>query len=424
MAELPATFRPYNSEPMPNLNVETLFIVGAGFSHHAGLPLTSGFTEALLEARAFTGGPSRLIVEFLEEFIHDAFGHFRKANAKYWPDMEDIFTCVDLSANSGHHLSETFSPADLRTVRRAMLSRIIRMLDEKYKLGRRAKAIDWRRLEEFFWDFSRERVGFISMNWDTVIERKLALTRADLSLDYCCDALPAEIPNLPDPADFSSHRKFMKAVQQGQTISVAALPLNRKQVENSTPVVKIHGSANWLYCDNCRQLFWFHPDQTARIADQLIKVDDRVRMHGFLRKKRSTVPDSPLDILRQTPVRCLCSRNVSLGTRIATFSYRKALDFPMFQRSWLAAEELLRAAKRWVFIGYSLPAADYEFKYLLKRTQLSRSHEPEFIIISGGAKKDLRRTYANYQRFFGRSVKKSSFFDSGLKREAILAAHG
>jgi hypothetical protein len=409
---------------MSNLSIETLFIVGAGFSHHAGLPLTSSFTEALLEARDFTGGPSRLIVEFLGDFIHDAFGHFRKAKAKYWPDLEDIFTCVDLSANTGHYLSGTFSPQDLRTVRRAMLSRIIRMLDHKYELGRRRKSIEWRRLEEFFWDFSTERVGFISMNWDTVIARKLGMTRADLSPDYCCDALPAEIPNLPDRAEFSSHNKFIKAVEQGQTIAVAALPLNRKQVENTTPVVKIHGSANWLYCDNCRQLFWFHPEQTARIADQLIRTDDRVRMQAFLRKRRHVVPSSASEIVRQTPVKCFCSSNVPLGTRIATFSYRKALDFPMFQRSWLAAEELLRAARRWVFIGYSLPAADYEFKYLLKRTQLSRSQEPEFIIISGGGKEDLRRTYDNYQRFFGRSVRKASFFDSGLTREAILAAHG
>lgn len=96
----------------------------------------------------------------------------------------------------------------------------------------------------------------------------------------------------------------------------------------------------------------------------------------------------------------------------------------MLQKSWFAAEEILRAANRWVFIGYSLPAADYEFKYLLKRTQLSRSYEPQFIIISGGTKKDVRRTYDNYQRFFGRAVKKSHFFDSGLTREAIVAARG
>jgi len=87
-----------------NPNVETVYIVGAGFSHHAGLPLTSGFREAILEAREFRGGLSRVMVEFLTEFIRDVSDHPTTAGAKDWPELEDVLTCVDLSANSGHHL--------------------------------------------------------------------------------------------------------------------------------------------------------------------------------------------------------------------------------------------------------------------------------------------------------------------------------
>ena len=36
----------------------------------------------------------------------------------------------------------------------------------------------------------------------------------------------------------------------------------------------------------------------------------------------------------------------------------------MFQKSWFSAEKLLLAAENWIFISYSLPAADFEFKYL------------------------------------------------------------
>ena len=35
----------------------------------------------------------------------------------------------------------------------------------------------------------------------------------------------------------------------------------------------------------------------------------------------------------------------------------------MFQKSWFSAERLLRNAKNWIFIGYSLPAADFEFTF-------------------------------------------------------------
>lgn len=375
----------------------------------------------MLEAREFGRGPSRIMVDFLSRFIHDAFDHSTRASAKRWPDLEDVFTCVDLAANSGHYLGSSFSPADLRTVRRAMLSRIIRMLDQKYEGARKKKGPDWRRLDDFFARIDSESVGFISMNWDTVIERKLQLTRSKLVVDYGCDALPASIPDAPNSDDYYHATKaFAKELQRRQIIAVVP-PKEPEGTDKVTPLVKIHGSANWLYCDSCRQLYWFHPDQCKRIADQLIREDDLRRIGRFLARRKRSVEATIDDLNERIRAKCPCSGSVPLGTRIATFSYRKALDFPMFQKSWFAAEELLRSADKWVFIGYSLPAADYEFKYLLKRTQLCRARKPEFVVVSGGSKRDVRRTYDNYRKFFGRSIKKLRFFSSGLTQESVDA---
>lgn len=405
---------------VPNLSIETVYIVGAGFSHHAGLPLTSTFTEAILEARQFSGGSSRLMVEFLSRFIREAFDHSTRAGAKHWPELEDVFTCIDLSANSGHHLGSTFASADLRTVRRAMLCRIIRMLDQKYEAGRRRKGPEWKKLDDFFWQIHPQHTGFISMNWDTVIERRLAATQHPL-IDYCCDALHAGIPEPPELETYSSMKKYLKQIEKGQVVTLAALPIERKRMETSTPIIKIHGSTNWLYCDNCRQLFWLSPTESGTIANQIIRREDISRIMTVLPKKRKIVEYAMLRQQQHPEVRCLCSEKVALGTRIATFSYRKALDFPMFQKSWLAAEDLLRFARRWVFVGYSLPAADYEFKYLLKRTQLSRVKQPEFVVITGGSESDARRTLDNYRKFFGRAVDDSICFSDGLTPDAVAA---
>ena len=400
--------------------VETVFVVGAGFSSYAGLPLTSGFTEAILEARELGRGPSRLIVDFLTTFIHDAFDHSRTASAKHWPELEDVFTCIDLSANTGHHLSCSFAPADLRTVRRALLSRIIRMLDQRYKLARKNKDANWRKLEAFFWHVAEASAGFISMNWDTVIERQLDATQSGFVVDYSCDALPAKTSELPDREDFSSKRSYLKALRASKAVSLETPPRSGEEATRIIPIVKIHGSINWLYCDNCRRLFYFSPGMAHRIADQLLSANDLARIGTFLQPKKGAQDETPRS--QQQPLYCLCSTEVALGTRIATFSYRKALDFPMFQKSWFAAEELLRSAKRWVFIGYSLPPADYEFKYLLKRIQLSRTVKPEFIVITGGSRRDISRTYDNYQKFFGRSIrKKTTFFSAGLSQDALAA---
>jgi hypothetical protein len=50
--------------------------------------------------------------------------------------IKDIFTCIDLSANTGHHLGPKYSPADLRSVRRGLIVRIIRMTSYLIALGR------------------------------------------------------------------------------------------------------------------------------------------------------------------------------------------------------------------------------------------------------------------------------------------------
>lgn len=368
-------------------SIKTVYIVGAGFSSYAGLPLTAGFTDAILAARDFGGGPSKLIVDYMSRFIRETFNHSTIATADKWPDLEDIFTCVDLAANSGHHLGSSFKPSDLRTVRRTILSRIIRMLDQRYAKGRRKKGTDWFTLDKFFSTLNLDETGFISMNWDSVVERKLQMRLGGPFIDYKCDALSAAIPDLPDEVDLLSHVRYLKALKKYDGTIQLGKELSEEDKRKCVPLIKIHGSINWLYCDNCRRLFWCHPDQVPRIANQLITSDDLNRMVHMLGKSALKKQATILKLRQTPPVLCFCSDDVVLGARLATFSYRKALEFPMFQKSWFAAEELLRGAEEWVFIGYSLPAADFEFKYLLKRTQLSREKPPLIKLVTGGGTK-------------------------------------
>jgi hypothetical protein len=93
----------------------------------------------------------------------------------------------------------------------------------------------------------------------------------------------------------------------------------------------------------------------------------------------------------------------------------------MYESSWAAAEQLLRDSKTWIFVGYSLPAADYEFKHLLKRVQLSRRHLPHIVVITGGDAAGFTRS--NYQKFFGPQLRHSNgtYFGPGLDAPATRA---
>lgn len=222
------------------------------------------------------------------------------------------------------------------------------------------------------------------MNWDTVIEEGLQRTQRLTSIDYGCDAKRARF----EPSG-------IKLAPATSTIPVR--------------ILKPHGSANWLYCDACRQVFWFPATMTLRIAAQLFRRTDWDVVQNFTKKRYP---------YWHRKYNCPACGASALGTRFATFSFRKALDFPMHESSWRSAEHLLQAARTWVFIGYSLPAADYEFKHLLKRVQLSRREEPAIVVITGGRR--ANETVLNYQKFFGPQIKANNVsFKDGLRNDAI-----
>lgn len=370
----------------PDDQIEHLFVVGAGFSYHAGLPLASNFTEELLDLTKLKAlGPSSLTVRLVTKFVGQTFDH--GTAAKFWPHLEDIFTCIDLSANTGHHLGPTYSPSYLRTVRRALIVRIIRMLSIAYTKGKKQAGPHWKILERFLSIVEPQRCAFLSMNWDTVIEEGLKRTQGVSVRDYGCNAKYAEFAN-------------------------SRIQLPAESLEPSIQVLKPHGSINWLYCDACRQVFYFPAGSRSsqKIADQLFRNSD----WNILRELTGKTYKTPGPTLK-----CPVCKASALGTRLATFSYRKALDFPMHEDSWRSAERLLRQARTWIFVGYSMPAADYEFKHLLKRVQLSRVAAPKLVLITGGG--DADRTRQNYQKFFGRKISSSSpaFFKHGLNTDAI-----
>lgn len=365
-------------------NPGNLLIVGAGFSANAGLPLANGFTRNLLNLRKLKlDGPSAQQVRFIRGFVDQIFGEGVERSADEWPELEDIFTLVDLSANSGHHLGKDYAASDLRVVRRAMLVRMIRMLSQSYSRGRKLAGPSWKTLEKLFETFETTSTAVLSMNWDTVFERGIARTQSIRNVDYGCHAVAVSF--------------------EGENLIKKGLG------GDSLRILKPHGSVNWLYCDACRETFWLSPKATEQVAQTLFRKSDWA---AVLRGSRVSQPA----VL--TP-ECPHCEAQSLGTRFATFSYRKALDFPMHAASWRTAEEYLKTAVDWVFIGYSMPPADFEFKHLLKRVQLTEKNRPNITVITGGEKTAATETIARFKRFFGDVDGKRSFFINGLDDAAM-----
>lgn len=235
-----------------------------------------------------------------------------------------------------------------------------------------------------------KKTAVISMNWDTVIESGVSSKQDILSFDYGFESAPLEW-------DQNSGELSTRRLPKGKVLHI----------------VKPHGSINWLYCDCCRRSFWLDPSDYDVNAEIVVSDADwkRIDPDGTRASSNSvsrTCPD--------------CDRD-SLGMRLATFSYKKALDAPMHVGSWIAAEKHLRDATHWVFFGYSLPDADYEFKFMLKRIQLAKKSPPLITVITiapkGEEKKDP--TLMRFRGFFGPAGSSSlqKHFTTGLSDSAM-----
>ncbi len=265
------------------------------------------------------------------------------------------------------------------------------MLRSKYSDAKTERDEQWQTLERFFTRLNVQKSAFLSMNWDSVIEEGTAEAQGPIKFDYGCDAQPAEF--------------LLKTI----------IELRLDPDLRSVTLIKPHGSVNWLYCDTCRRLYWFPAHRTERIAAELFTARDWDIIEGITNERFGR---------RVSSHACPVCGSYALATRLATFSYRKALDFPMHQASWLSAERLLRDARNWIFIGYSLPAADYEFKYLLKNVERARaSDRPYIVVISGGDAEATKAAHDHYYRFFGRRIskKEGTYFDEGLSAAAFTA---
>jgi NAD-dependent SIR2 family protein deacetylase len=356
-------------------NDRNVFIVGAGFSANAGLPLQAGFTKLFLSAEDFTKGMSRHLMSDLKEFANQTFGFDNNQPIDLYPALEDLFTTLDLSANTGHHLGRKYSPASLRRLRRMLLSRIILMLNSSYLEGKKKVPPERQALLEFLKKVPYEQSEFISLNWDVVLEGCLEELGVAVSPSYSREIDPV-------------------------TVTERGLQM-RRYIGKKLRVAKMHGSINWLYCDCCRRTFSTPLDQVTRLARQVLHADEAEAIYG---------PGPP----RLHCLRC----KVDLGVRLATFSYQKALRTPMFESSWMQAEKALRRSRNWIFVGYSLPGADFEFKYLLKRVQLSGRSKPVVKVVTKFDVEDRDRSESikSYKRFFG---EQGIAFYSGVSAETI-----
>ncbi|MCX7746724.1 MAG: hypothetical protein N2645_07525 [Clostridia bacterium] len=337
--------------------MRAVVILGAGFSKNSGLPVQTEISALLLEKAehtAFEAAVTRAITRFME----DIFGY--RSQGKYIPSIDDIFTCMDFSIHAQHHMGIHYPPERMEAFRKIFVYRLLSVFDKKFVFSKESKHL----LKILYEQYSK--VDFIVLNWDTVLEKYLLELFKNGALDYC------------------NKGKLWRTRER----NLAPHDLEIK-------LIKTHGSINWLYCDNCRGLFNDAYNeipmlQKAGFGPYELKIlnefGEFYNKEDFLCKIKCPICDN------------------TLASHIATYRYRRSFRQNTFPDVWDMAEQVLCEADKWIFIGYSMPDADYEFKHLLKISQLKLMHKRTSDIGVDVVLLNDENAVGKYRGFFGSRV--------------------
>ena len=347
-----------------NKKKKVAFILGAGFSKCAEVPIQAEFSP-LLTSEEFDAPVDLSITSIIKDFLISSFGW---KEGREIPSLEDVFTFIDLSVSKGHYFGRSYTPPMLRALRRLLIYRIFQILDKQFKICPE--------IIELLRHYQEDESSFIVLNWDIVLEKHLLELEPETKVNYISPAFDWNRDDEFNPAD-------------------------------GIQICKMHGSSNWVYCENCKALYYqvdkklsLHRKVGLSKTDLLLfDIDEQLKNHSVL--------ESPAITNEGCCKRC---QNI-LSSHIATFSYRKSFRTAAYSAIWHEAENLLAQADHWIFIGYSLPEADFEFKHLIKsaelRTRREHSRKIDSVLYQDEHAKE------KFERFFGRE--NVTVFENGLQ---------
>ncbi len=362
---------------------KTVYILGAGFSIPAGAPSQEAILKEIWKVRPT--GDVGLHRDKVRRFLLDVLNVDGKKVT-----LEDVYTPIDRCLADGIGLRGA-SVSDLQEVRESLgflVSYVIRkkfgnsnLSKSKYvnifakhlvKLAS-VRAEHARDVDDAAAAKAYDPLAIISLNWDILLDNALndALREHDGNMsgdyepfgvvDYCCY--------------ISSLESSDKRIRTGLW-SLGCRGYNVK-------LLKIHGSMNWLQCSNCQQLF--------------VGFNEKLIIPNFSNPK-------------------ICRHCEKQGNSSAL---RGALVMPTFLKDlsnfqvklvWQNAAIELMEARRLVFIGYSLPHADFEFRQVLSR-MVHKDAKIDVVLWGGSA--NYEAECERYKSFFSRHRLK--FFPEGAE---------
>ena len=347
--------------------MKTVFVLGAGFSYGTGAPMQSQIIKEIIRLH----GERPWLFDAIKL---NAFEEFLTETLSIPPDkvdlvpLEDVFTPLDRCLLDGI----SFRSLDLNKVKemRELIQYLIGVMMQELLLDAKKEHVDQfanvlvqacsvRRNMEY--KKNRDPASVVSLNWDILLDNSINSKIQEHEhkygravVDYCCH--------------ISSYDQYNENVKPGLEV----LGMGGYNVK----LLKLHGSLNWLQCPRCMRLYVDYDNKIA-VQQYLLKNPCRHCNKNFVGEQPSVL-----------------EANLIMPT------FLKNLSNPQFKLIWQNAGIELAEADKVVFIGYSLPQADFEVRQLLSR-MIRKTATIE--VITKGKESDhaVIELMGRYKVFFG-----------------------
>jgi NAD-dependent SIR2 family protein deacetylase len=355
---------------------KTVYILGAGFSKEALAPSQEELVSKIFEIHSqypyeFTNGS----VDKFKVFLKDTLLIPETLHNKI--PLEDIFTPLDrcLADNISFRNLDIDQIKEIRGLIYYLIGKTLENLlrnSEKTYIDNFAKHLVEKASKRLNHNYREvDNVSILSTNWDILLDNSLKQNIDNnyykkAVVDYCCY--------------ISSYWENDESVKPGLEVL--------GQGGFNVKLLKLHGSLNWLQCPRCLRVY--------------------VDFHNKIAIGQYTDPVN----CRHCDKHFGIQNSHKLSSNLIMPTFLKNLSNPQYKLIWQNAGIELSEAKRIVFIGYSLPQADFEMRQLLSR-MVRPNAKIEVVDYGEETQARILDTMNRYNVFFG--DRKPRFFLKGAK---------
>lgn len=349
--------------------MKTGFILGAGASRDGGAPLVNDFLD---RARRFYSLKEPGIIDDAAAF-EDVFNCVTELRPVYdkshldLDNIEDLFATIETGLLIGKLANRTLQ--DIEKLRSSIITLIVRTIERSVQFTSAGNQIQFPPPYYSFLEMLRLLIqaspntdphtfSFITFNYDIILD--IIFTVNGFEFDYC---------------------------------------LNVEESSKSSPFLKLHGSINWGFCEECRKIIPFYV-KNALVKYPVIRSPVRFPFGSSLDKQKH------------------CNKPLHGPPVLVPPTWNKMDYQAQITNVWKRAAIELGQADNIVVIGYSLPKTDTFFHYLFALGSESNVRIRKFIVINPDI--DVKSRFEN---LLGSGVKKRYDFQLMNFRDALNYLH-